>query len=531
MTELAVLLLIAAAGHGLSRWTGLPVIPILLGLGMAVSLAGFVEHPAGLHVQEDPLFFVIEMGLTILVFSSGLELNPQRFRRHWRQALWVGLVQFAVMGGLGIGGACWLGFSVLEAVYLGFAVSVSSTLVVLRHLQQRQQSFEPHGRMMVGVVLIQDALMVLVLVVLAHSARGGAAVAEGCGWVALMAAAAWALQWRGARWLMKRCGGDEELMLLTALATLFVFLGAAHWAGLPLVVGAFLAGGSLSRFPVSGWVNGLLPALLDFFRAIFFVALGALVAPPNMHVVGSSVVLALGVVVLTPPLVALVAEWRGSATRPAIESGLVLAQTSEYSLVLGLLGLRLGHLSPEVFAVITLVAVFTMTATPLLAREAVVRALMHVHPARRRPRSRSSPVLETGGGGHVLILGLGAAGLHVVQPLLRKGLPVLVVDDDPGVIAGLERRGIPALRGDGADEQVLERAGIRRARLVVASMRRVQDSGHALVMAEGAPVLVRVFEEAEAAFVRRHGGIPVSNAEAAADEFMKWFATLPQLRG
>jgi CPA2 family monovalent cation:H+ antiporter-2 len=250
--------------------------------------------------------------------------------------------------------------------------------------------------------------------------------------------------------------------------------------------------------------------LVDFFRAIFFVALGALVVLPSAGEVAAALVLALLVMVLTPPMVAVVAEWSGLTSRPAIESGVLLAQTSEYSLMLGLIGMRLEHLSPAIFGVIALMAVVTMTCTPLLARDAVTNWLLHWHPLRNR---RKLPGLRCEG--HVLMLGLGSAGMYVLRPLRAAGVSLVVVDDDPAVIAELDALGIPCVRGDGADEHTLERVGAAQARVILALMRRVADARTVLRAVKDVPVLVRVFEDADARLVERLGGIPVSNAEAA----------------
>lgn len=522
MTELAILLFLAAIGHGIARATGIPVIPLLLGLGMLLSLAGFAPGGGGGDVTAPGVqsHFVLELGLTVLVFASGIELNPQRFRRQRRSVAWVGLVQFFAMGLLGYGAALLFGFSEIESVYLGFAVSASSTVIVLRQLQISQQSFEAHGRMIVGVLLVQDALTIAVLIALTHFSQGPAWVATGYGWAVLLAVAAWLLQRRGSRWIILRCGGDEEAMLLSVLMILFVFLGAAHFASLPLVCGAFLAGYSLSSFPVNGLVSGLLQSLTDFFRAIFFVTLGSLVTIPDAATVLVAFALALIVIVATPPLVAAVAKKTGFTRRTSIESGLLLAQTSEYSLVLGWAGVQMGHLRPEIFAVISLMAVITMTSTPLLARDQVARRLMSLYPQRRRGAAAAPATSLTD---HALILGLGSAGMWVLRPLQQAGLPILVIDDDPVVIAELQSKDIPCLRGDGADVNLLARAGANRARLIVASMRRVADAEKVLSHVEGAPVLVRVFEESEAARIRALGGIPVSTSEAAADAFCNWY--------
>ncbi len=523
MTELALLLFVAAVGHGISRATGIPPIPLLLGLGMTLSFTGLVPHGEdwGPHSSgDDPAIFILELGLTFLVFASGIELNPQRFRRQRRVVVRVGLVQFLAMGAVGYAAARAFGFAQIEAVYLGFAVTASSTIVALRQLQVTQQSFEPHGRMVVGVLLLQDALTIAVLVALSHFGGGIASLASGYGAALVLAAAAWILQRRGARWIAERCDGDEEALLLAALTVLFLFLGAADFAGLPLVAGAFLAGYALSSFPVNGLVGGLLQSISDFFRALFFVALGSLVDIPGAEAVSTALVLAVLVLVLTPPLVTAVAEWTGLTSRAAIESGLLLAQTSEYSLVIGFVGLQLGHLDRDAFAVIAIMAVVTMTATPLLARESVARKLMALHPLRRRRRDRPASDFAN----HALILGLGSSGQWVLRPLLAAEVPVLVVDDDPIVIAELDAKGVPCLRGDGADEDILAQAGVSRARFVVASMRRVSDAEKVLsLLGSSVPVFARVFEREDAERIRRLGGTPISNSAAAAEEFQKWF--------
>ena len=113
--------------------------------------------------------------------------------------------------------------------------------------------------------------------------------------------------------------------------------------------------------------------------------------------------------------------------------------------------------------------------------------------------------------------------MWVVKPLRAAGHDILVVDDDPTVIAQLERSKIPCLRGDGANEKTLEQAGARNARLIIASMRRLSEAEKVIQFARGVTVVARVFEAEEAEEVRRLGGTPVLNSKAGADEFMAWF--------
>lgn len=510
MTDLARLLFFAAMGYGLARWLRLPLIPILLLCGIVLSFSGMT--PSMEFTQN-----AVELGLTFLVFVSGVELNPRRFGKQLGAVLWVGALQFLVAGGVGFCVAVLLDFSVSVSLYIAFAMATSSTLVVVRQLRQQQQTFEPFGRVVIGVLLVQDLLMILVIIVLSRVGDGPVQVVLGLGDGLLLAALAFA----GHRWIMPkvivRMKLDQETILLVVLAVLFAFVGLAFHLNIPAVAGGFFAGIALSAFPVNGVVRGLLTSLSDFFLALFFTALGAVITMPSSMMLLKAAAFALMVVLVTPPLVTAIAEWRGLSSRAAIEGGLLLAQTSEFSLLLGLTGLMIGILDQEVFSMIAIVTVATMMLTPFLATDRVTRVLLHLHPLRRRMST------ETRHENHILVLGFGAGGMWVVKPLLSHGHDVLVIDDDPVIIEQLQRSKIACVRGDGSDEKVLARAGARRAKLIIASMRRVSEAEKVFACVKDIPVVVRVFEEKDAEHIRRLGGVPILNSEAAANTFMEWY--------
>jgi CPA2 family monovalent cation:H+ antiporter-2 len=514
MTELALLLLAAAAGYGLAQWGRLPLLPLLL-------LAGAGLARAGAALTPETTRQVLELGLAFLVFAAGVELNPRRFTAQLRAVVPVALLQFLVVGGLAWFVLTRLSVPPLAAVYLAAAAASSSTLGALRELRRQRKSFEPFGRLVTGVLLVQDFLMVGVIMVLAALAADGLAMGAGLLRATLLLAGAWAAQrWIIPRWLTRR-KFDEETLLLVVLALLFATVGVASQLGLPLVVGAFLAGFMLSPFPTSGLVRGQLSSLAEFFQAVLFVTLGEALVWPTPAAALAVVALVLTVLVVTPPLVAWVAERTGLSARGAIESGLLLAQTSEFGIVAGLVGLTSGDLTREWFSVLLLATAISMALTPFIATERVTRALLHWHPARRRRPPAAEPPA-----GHILMLGFGAAGMWVVKALRAQGHEVLVVDDDPAIIAQLERAGIPCRRGDGSEEHTLQRAGAAQARVILAGMRRVSEAEQVLRLVRGVPTIVRVAEAEDAERIRRLGGIAVINAHAAADTFCEWFDKL-----
>ncbi len=508
MLGIGILLAGAAVAYALSKALRVPPIPLLLLSGVALAYSGLL--PA--ELLEDTLV----LGVTFLMFVTGIELNPRRTRSQRQSAVRVGVLQFFVLAGLGLAASLALGFDPLSATYLGLALTASSTLVIVRLLRQRRRMFEPYARLVIGVLLLQDLLVIVMVPILTRTPAGIDSVLLGLVGVAALLGLTFAM----VRWgtpLLEKLDEDEEALLLTVLALLFVFIGLADLLGLPLVVGAFFAGVSLSAFPVNAIVRPQLGSVGDFFSAVFFTALGALIRIPTGTEWAQALVLAGLVVVATPPLVAAIAERAGLSARPALEAGVLLAQTSELSLVVGLYGMLEGQIDQSVFTVIALVTLITMMATPFLVNDAVVWRLMRIHPLRREGH------IPPPAGGHVLVLGSGTTGFPLTETLLASGYEVVVVDDDPSVIERLRQAEIATIRGDASDLEVLRQARARQARVITSTIRRPEDNRRLLEYARGVKTLVRVFDEADARWVREMGGVPVLYSEAAAEAMLRWY--------
>jgi Kef-type K+ transport system membrane component KefB len=509
MIGIAILLGGAAVGYAFARWRGLPAVPFLLIAGLILEMLGLLPERA---LLEDTVI----LGLAFLVFAAGIELNPRRVGSQRRTAIRVGGAQFGVLALLTLGAMLVIGLELRQASYLALAVAASSTLLVVRLLQQRKQMFEPFGRLVLGVLLLQDLLVIVLLPVLVGIQDGLLAVLQGLAATAVLVAAAFVcIRWI-APWLILRLGLDEEEQLLVTLAILFLFIGGAVSMGLPMIAGAFLAGVALSPFPVNGIVAGQIRSISDFFVAIFFTALGGLVGVPAMGDLFLALVLAALVVIVTPVVVVLIAEAAGLSARASIEAGLLLSQTSEFSLVVVLQGWAAGHLEERIVTIVVMVTVMTMFLTPFLASNRMTWRLMAYHPLRRRAPAFDPPH------GHVLLIGAGDNGMPLLETLLAAERNVVVIDDDPAVIETLREGEVPCIRGDGSDFEILRQAGAADAQIIISTMRRPRDSLHVLNRVPDVPVLVRVFDQDDAEGVRRRGGIPISYADAATEDFLMW---------
>jgi Kef-type K+ transport system membrane component KefB len=472
--------------------------------------------PRLITVEFEVLQDALILGLTFLLFASGIELSPKRVGRQTRAAIRVGLVQFFTLGALGMIAATAAGFDLVTSTYLGLVLAASSTLLAVALLRQRRQLFEPFGRLVLGVLLLQDILVILSIPLVTGAPQGIGRVALASAGTAALVAVAYVC----ARWLtpwVASLRSDGETLLLALLSVLFFFVGSAHLLSLPLAVGAFLAGIAISPFPLRGIARGQLVPVGDFFTAMFFVALGGLLGTPTLRELAVALGFTALIIVLTPLIVTLITERAGFSARPALESGMLLAQTSELSLVLALNGLILGQIEPGVFTVVVLVTVITMVLTPFLSAERVILRLLHLHPVRGR-HGRGEPPRD-----HVLLLGCGEGGMPMLETLITAGADVFVIDDDPEVIGRLQEGDVRCIRGDASDAEVLRAAGAEHARLISSTIRRPRDNELLLQLAREVPVLVRVFEDEDAEWAREHGAIPVVYSEAAAEEFLVWF--------
>lgn len=508
MHGVAYLLAAAAVGHILARALRLPAIPFLIAGGVVLSQLGAVSA----ELVQDALL----VGVSVLLFLGGLELDTRRMRAQRRAALQIGAMQFVILSIVGFGASRLLGYDPVPATYLALALTASSTLVCVRVLQQRRQMYEPFGRLVLGALLLQDLLVLLMIPVLQGLRVGMETLWIGLAGLGLICGLALAVREWVSPIVFKVCG-DRESLLLTTLGILFGFLALGSALGLPAVVGAFLAGVSLARFPISGVVRIEMIPLRDFFASLFFTALGALVVVPSARQIVEVLLLVAMLYAVTVPLVTWLAERSGFSAKSAIEAGLMLSQASEISLVIGLAGILQGHIGAEIFTVIVLVTMVTMLLTPLVSTDEVAWKLLHLHPGRWS---------DTGGSelqGHLLLLGAGSTGMPILEDLILAGIDVVVVDDDPRVLARLHNAGVKTLRGDASDPRVVMRAGAPAACAVISTIRRTVDNQPVLDASNHVPVLVRVFDESDAEWVRARGGTPLIYSEATAEAMLDWF--------
>ncbi|HYH37315.1 MAG TPA: YbaL family putative K(+) efflux transporter [Azospirillum sp.] len=528
-TMVAALVLAFALGALANRLRLSPLVGYLLaGVVIGPFTPGYV---ADLHLAPQ----LAEIGVILLMFGVGLHFSLDDLLKVRRIAVPGAVAQIAIATLLGWGLARLLGWSLGAGLVLGLALSVASTVVLLRALEQLDLFKTERGRIAIGWLIVEDLAMVLVLVLLPSVARmldggsggeGGGAGAElwlslaaTLGKVALFVALMLVAGSRVVPWLLVRIArtGSRELFTLGVLA---VALGIAYGSALlfhvSFALGAFFAGMVLNKSDLSHRAAEELLPLKDAFAVLFFVSVGMLFDPGVLVREPGAVAAVVAIIMVGKSLAAfaLVLAFR-YPMNTALTVAVSLAQIGEFSFILAGLGVGLGVLPEEGQALILAGALLSITANPFLF------ALLGRLEARNPAAPATAPVddvepscnLEH----HAVVIGHGRVGALVTEELARRGLPCVVVELQRERATALRGHGVDAVYGNATAPGVLERAGIAQADLLLVAVPDGFEAGtiveRARVLNPGLHVVARAHSDEAVAHLEQRGADAVFMGE------------------
>jgi K+:H+ antiporter len=437
-------------------------------------LAGVVLGPHGLGFVEDvdTVEALAQVGVVLLLFTVGLELPLSSLRR-LGSAVWIaGPIQFCGVVGLAAILTAARGYPLRQSVFFGFLVVTCSTVVILQLLSERRELDSPHGRLLIGINVFGDLMVVPMMLLVAPLSGKSAGVAPAV--VAIgKAAAAVVLVFFAARFLVPRVlhavavTRRKELFLLAVLLLVLGTALATSQAGLSLAIGAFLAGLVISDSDFGHQAMADISPFRDAFNALFFVSVGMLFdtrilsARPWSVAAGLALVLVgKSAVAAIPPLVL------GYGPRIAAVVGISLAQIGEFAFLLLAQGRAVNLVSPDVYQIALAATIISMAATPflfLLGHAVGDRvADWRMVGLRRAEPEESRARLPTEG--HVVIFGFGHMGETLSRVLDRAKVPFRVLDLNPERVRKGRAKAVPIEYGDTTSASVLKHSGIERAR-------------------------------------------------------------------
>jgi Kef-type K+ transport system membrane component KefB/Trk K+ transport system NAD-binding subunit len=542
--EIVAILGIAAILGALGLFLRQPLIVAFLATGILVGPSGF-----SIVQSSDQVDLLARIGISLLLFVVGLRLDLHLIRTTGPVALATGIGQVLFTSLFGFFIVLALGFSVIPALYIAVALTFSSTIIIVKLLSDKKELGSLHGRIAIGFLIVQDIVAILAMIML--TAVGGGSGEENVALYRIVLIALKGLAFLACMGLLmryvlpgvaRRLAVNQELLVLSAIAWA-VFVGAVgDYLGFSKEVGAFLAGVSLASTPYRDAIAARLVSVRDFLLLFFFIDLGARL---KLDMVGpqlaNSIYLSLFVLVGNPIIVLAIMGYMGYRRRTGFMAGLTVAQISEFSLILGALGVSLGHISMEAMSLITLVGVITICISTYMIIyssavyrwiSAPLRVFERSHPYREQtaPETCSVPEVDS------ILIGLGNYGSSIAEHLLERKRRLVGVDFDPQALAVWRTRGIPVIFGDVGDPEFFDILPLHCSAWVVSTVRDRQLNLTLLHILkergfEGKIAIAAQDEEEAKAYQERGADVvlrPFSDAaEEAADSLTETMHLLP----
>ncbi len=460
LAEIALVCLAALVGGLAARKLRQPVI---LGYLLAGVLVG--PNTPGYVADIGTVSVIAEWGVVFLLFAVGIEFSF-RFLLKAHRAVVAGLLQVLATALVGYALGQAMGLSSSGSVLLGMVIALSSTMVVLRMLDERGESESQHGSTMLAILITQDLLVVLFVAVVPVLATFSASqVPVLFGRVLLgtaLLAVATVLALKALPWVFQAIAAtrSRELFILALVGIAFGAAVGTEKLGFSLALGAFVAGLIVSESEYSHLILAEVKPFRDFFAAVFFVSIGMLARPEvPLRDPWAISVLVVAVVVGKFLITGALLLALGMSARTSVIAGLGLAQIGEFSFVLAQLGVASGAASERLYGLTVMAAVITLFATPLLVRFAprLAVAVSALPFASRREPQEAPPVVTKSG--HVILCGYGRVGSRLGRAAATSGMDVVVVDFDPDVAGAARTDGFTAIYGDASNPEIIRAAG------------------------------------------------------------------------
>lgn len=472
--DLGVIITAAALFALGARSLKLPSIVAYIAAGL------FLGPLTGLVNLNESISLLSEAGIVLLLFLVGLELSLAKVRDVGRVAVIAGLGQvvFTTVGGMILCGP--LGFDLMDSLFLSVGLTFSSTVVVVKLLDEKEELDSLYGRIAVGIFLVQDIVAIVLLTVLAGLQQGDSitlrSAAEGIVWALGGMTLLLGMTLATSRYLLPRpfawAARSPQTLYIWSLCWCFGVVLVAHLLHLSVEIGAFLAGLALAQLPYHADLRRRVHPLMNFFIAVFFVSLGIKLEFSAMqtHLL-AALILSLFVLLGNPLIFIWIIARLGYGERTAFLSSVTVAQISEFSFIFGSLGVSSGLIQTDILSLLSVVGIVTIALSTLMilynhqlyewfSRAGLLRIFRAVP---EPPESEVSTQYRD----HVIVVGMNTLGRELVKRLTAKGEKVVAVDTDPMKLRGL---GCHSLYGNAEHLSLLEEAGLPRAKLLVSAL-------------------------------------------------------------
>jgi len=414
-----------------------------------------------------------QFGVAFLLFIVGMHLNPRVIREVGFTSLIVGFIQIAITGVGAFFIAGLLGFSNMASFYIAFALTFSSTIIITKILSDKQDLDSLYGKITVGVLILQDLVVIGLLIFLNYFSTGGMAEVSSSNIfyavitiIGLFFASVCILPK-----ITKFIAENQEILFLFAIGWCFLIASLFDKLGFGMEIGALLAGMALSVSPYHIEISSKIRPLRDFFLILFFILLGLEITLDSLSKMINIALIFSGFVILIKFLTIVISLGAlGYSRRTSFFSGISLGQISEFSFILAALGVTLGHINQEVSSLLVMVGLITIASSTYLMKFSSKLYAVLSKPLSIFERSNVRDREKLRQNYDIILFGYNRIGFSILQSLVRSKKKYLVVDYNPETVKKLTKQGIRCIYGDAEDAEFLQDIKLAQADLVISTI-------------------------------------------------------------
>lgn len=468
---LSVIIVFILGRFKLPSVLGFLITGVIIGPG-AFALIGAIEEVETMS----------EIGVILLLFVIGMELSLKQLASIRKTIFIGGFLQVGISIAVATGFSKLLGFGWNESVFLGFLFSLSSTAIVLKILQDRNEISAPHGRNALGILIFQDLIVIPMILLTPILAGNTTNIGLALLTLLLKSAVVIVITYVAARYLVPRLmhfiarTKSKELFMFTTLTLCFAVAFLTSEAGLSLALGAFLAGLIVSESEYSHQATSMILPFKELFTSFFFISIGMLL-DVSFFIENSGVILliVLGVFIVKVAITALAVAFLKYPPRVVMLTGLALFQIGEFSFILSKVGIENDLLTPEMNQYFLSVSILTMILTPfiMIFSENISTVLV---PSRLKKKwnkvSQEDEITKENSDlvNHLIVVGFGINGRNVARAARHIEIPYVILELNVDIVREEKEKGEPILFGDASEEHVLNSVKISNARVVVVAI-------------------------------------------------------------
>ncbi len=475
--QLGIVFIIAAVATYIIRLIRQPQILAYVLVGVFISLFSVY---IGIEIDSSLIQSMSTIGIAFLLFIVGIEIDIKKLKNVALVSTLGGGIQIAILFGLGYLISLLLGFLGLEAAYIGLMLAFSSTMIVMKLLSDKRELNTLHGRIIVGILLLEDIVAIFALSILG-SINGVSLNLFGLAFVKFLSL--FAIAFLCSKFLFPRifkfAAKHQELLLISSLAVCFIFSLAFHYVGFSIAIGAFIAGVTLGNLDCNFEIIGKVKSLRDFFALLFFVSLGmGLSLTILKKLIWPLIIFVFFVILFKPFLTMLICSLFKYTKKPSFLTATSLAQMGEFSLIIATQGLLLNHISQDTFSLIVMIALISITTTSYLIKysdwfykimdkpmkifELFVDKGVEYSPTEAKPR--------------IILCGHNRIGYSILNSLKKSKKSTLIIDYNPEIIDRLSKQGYHCIYGDVTDEEIVSKMNLKYITMLISTVPGLKDN-------------------------------------------------------